>query len=82
MKQSFSALKHIHAHRISHRYVSLSIGSPLISVIYSDIKPENFMLKNKDDITNIKIIDFGLSRDFSEEKAMQNPIGSVIYFVT
>lgn len=36
------------------------------------------MLKNKDDITNIKIIDFGLSKDFTEQKAMQTPSGSVI----
>ena len=31
-----------------------------------DIKPENFLLKNKDDISNIKMIDFGLSKDYSE----------------
>ncbi len=36
------------------------------------------MLKNKDDITNVKIIDFGLSKDFTEQKAMQTPSGSVI----
>ena len=44
-----------------------------------DIKPENFLLKNKDDITNIKMIDFGLSKDYSEIKVMQTPSGSVIY---
>ena len=38
------------------------------------------MLKNKDDITNIKIIDFGLSKDFTEQKAMQTPSGSVNNF--
>lgn len=32
-----------------------------------DIKPENFLLKNKDDISNIKLIDFGLSKDYSEQ---------------
>ena len=44
---------------------------------FSDIKPENFLLKNKDDITNIKMIDFGLSKDYSETKVMQTPSGSV-----
>lgn len=42
-----------------------------------DIKPENFLLKDKDDITNVKLIDFGLSKDFSEVKVMQTPSGSV-----
>jgi serine/threonine protein kinase len=42
-----------------------------------DIKPENFLLKNKEDITNIKMIDFGLSKDYSEVKVMQTPSGSV-----
>ncbi|CDW87482.1 protein kinase domain containing protein [Stylonychia lemnae] len=63
MKQGFSALSYIHHNKISHR----------------DIKPENFMLKNKDDITNIKLIDFGLAKDFSEQQAMQTPSGSPYY---
>ena len=63
MKQSFSALKYLHKNLISHR----------------DIKPENFLLKNKDDISNIKLIDFGLSKDFSETKVMQTPSGSPYY---
>ena len=64
MRQSFSALKYLHAHQICHR----------------DIKPENFLLKYVDDITNIKLIDFGLSKDFSESKVMQTPSGSVSAF--
>ena len=48
-------------------------------VSYRDIKPENFLLKSKDDITNVKMIDFGLSKDYSEVKIMQTPSGSVIY---
>ena len=50
MKQLFSALEYLHSNKISHR----------------DIKPENFMLSKKDDMTCIKMIDFGLSKDFSE----------------
>lgn len=42
-----------------------------------DIKPENFLLKDKEDITNVKLIDFGLSKDYSELKVMQTPSGSV-----
>jgi serine/threonine protein kinase len=50
-----------------------------LSYANSDIKPENFLLKNKDDITNVKMIDFGLSKDYSEVKMMQTPSGSVIF---
>lgn len=63
MKQAFSALKYLHFNKISHR----------------DIKPENFLLKHKDDITNIKLIDFGLSKDYSESNVMQTPSGSPYY---
>lgn len=63
MRQSFSALMYLHQNNISHR----------------DIKPENFLLKYKADITNIKMIDFGLSKDYSEVKVMQTPSGSPYY---
>lgn len=55
------------------------IGKIVVSYLkfIRDIKPENFLLKNKDDITNIKLIDFGLSKDYSETKVMQTPSGSV-----
>jgi len=56
-----------------HRYVKK------ILITVRDIKPENFLLKNKDDISNIKLIDFGLSKDFSEAEIMQTPSGSPYY---
>jgi calcium-dependent protein kinase len=46
---------------------------------FRDIKPENFLLKDKEDITNVKLIDFGLSKDYSELKVMQTPSGSPYY---
>jgi hypothetical protein len=39
------------------------------------------MLKYKQDISNVKLIDFGLSRDFSEQQAMQTPSGSVKFVI-
>ena len=49
MKQLLSALVYLHGQNISHR----------------DIKPENFMLARDKDPTCVKMIDFGLSKDFS-----------------
>ncbi len=37
----------------------------IILILFRDIKPENFMLKFKNDTTNMKLIDFGLSKDYS-----------------
>lgn len=48
MNQLFSALNYLHSKKISHR----------------DIKPENFMLFKKNDLMCIKMIDFGLSKNY------------------
>lgn len=61
MKQLLSALVYLHSNNISHR----------------DIKPENFMLKTAGDPTCVKMIDFGLSKDFSGQDSMSTMSGSV-----
>ena len=61
MYQLLSALVYLHSQNISHR----------------DIKPENFMLANKNDPTCVKMIDFGLSKDFSGQETMKTMSGSV-----
>lgn len=64
MHQLLSALVYLHSQNISHR----------------DIKPENFMLANKNDPTCVKMIDFGLSKDFSGQDTMKTMSGSVSVF--
>ena len=49
------------------------------NVIHRDIKPENFMLLAKGDPTCVKMIDFGLSKDFSASEVMSTMSGSVSY---
>ena len=65
MYQLLSALVYLHSQNISHR----------------DIKPENFMLANKNDPTCVKMIDFGLSKDFSGQETMKTMSGSVSRFL-
>ena len=63
VKQIFSALQYLHSKSVSHR----------------DIKPENFLLYKKNDLTCIKMIDFGLSKDFSTGNSMHTMSGSPYY---
>lgn len=65
MKQIFSAIKYCHSRNICHR----------------DLKPENFLLKNAEDESNIKVIDFGLSKKLSENELMNSPNGTISAWV-
>jgi serine/threonine protein kinase len=65
MHQLLSALQYLHGQNISHR----------------DIKPENFMLAHKNDPTCVKMIDFGLSKDFSGQETMKTMSGSVSHLL-
>jgi len=49
------------------------------SISHRDIKPENFMLSKENDLSCIKMIDFGLSKDFSEANTMHTMSGSPYY---
>ena len=50
-----SAVKHLHGHGIVHR----------------DLKPENFLMNDTSETSEVKLIDFGLSKRFSEEQEVQ-----------
>lgn len=70
MLKLFSAIKYLHDHGITHR----------------DLKPENFLFSDKTKDAEIKIIDFGLSKQFDikhEEantaKALKTIVGTAFY---
>ena len=52
MKKMLSAIKHLHEHEICHR----------------DLKPENFLFQDNKLDSEIKMIDFGLSKRFGSTK--------------
>ena len=64
MSKILSAVQHLHEHNICHR----------------DLKPENFLFKNNKENAEIKIIDFGLSKKFSNlETDMTTIVGTPFY---
>ena len=64
MRQMLSAVKHLHIHGIVHR----------------DLKPENFLLASNEEDSEIKLIDFGLSKRFlSQQDHMHTVVGTPFY---
>lgn len=66
MQQMLSAVKHLHEHNIVHR----------------DLKPENFLMETTDENSEVKCIDFGLSKRWSTQAGadkMHTVVGTPYY---
>ena len=48
-------------------------------ICHRDVKPENIMFKEKDDINSLKLLDFGLSLDRFESKNYLENCGTLVY---
>jgi serine/threonine protein kinase len=48
-------------------------------ICHRDVKPENIMFKEKDDINSLKLLDFGLSLDRFESKSYLENCGTLVY---
>ena len=63
MSELFSCLQYLHLNGIVHR----------------DIKPENVLLEEKNEMMNIKIIDFGAATVFNRNDKLRGVIGTLNY---
>mmetsp|Transcript_28197 Transcript_28197/g.20397 ORF Transcript_28197/g.20397 Transcript_28197/m.20397 type:complete len:158 (-) Transcript_28197:764-1237(-) len=65
IEEIISAVKNLHEHGIVHR----------------DLKPENFMMSDKTDKAEVKLIDFGLSKSFKDKnlQKMKTIVGTPYY---
>eukprot|EP00698_Gefionella_okellyi_P017356 TRINITY_DN505_c0_g1_i3.p1 TRINITY_DN505_c0_g1~~TRINITY_DN505_c0_g1_i3.p1 ORF type:complete len:578 (-),score=120.79 TRINITY_DN505_c0_g1_i3:256-1989(-) len=48
-------------------------------IAHRDLKPENILLAKKEDVTSVKISDFGLARIFGDNEAMKTMCGTPQY---
>jgi calcium-dependent protein kinase len=63
VKIMVNAIRYIHEHNITHR----------------DLKLENFLLQDRTETSDLKLIDFGLSRHFKKSEKMTVPVGTPYY---
>jgi serine/threonine protein kinase len=54
--------------KVMSQMVSTLIFMEENSIQHKDLKLENFLLKDKEDLSNIKVVDFGLSSDMASSK--------------
>ena len=50
-----------------------------LGVVHRDLKLENWLLAIKDDPSTLKLIDFGLSKNFHPEEKLKGAVGSAYY---
>jgi len=72
--QIIDAVEYIHKFNICHRYNMSDYN--LIKQIYRDLKPENFLIGDKN---KLKLIDFGLSNDYEHGGLLKSACGSPMY---
>lgn len=76
LKQKFSEPE---AARIMYKLLRAVSYLHSLNIIHRDLKPENILFKSKSDDSEIKIIDFGLSKKCGEAETMHSVVGTLYY---
>lgn len=48
-------------------------------IVHRDLKLENWLMQNKGETSDIKLIDFGLSKHFADDHYLSQAVGSTYY---
>ena len=67
------------AQQIAHLIATAIYYLHSFGIAHRDIKPENILLKDKDEDSEVKIVDFGLSKTFGHGETCNDPFGTLCY---
>lgn len=77
-KQSF-AIPEARAQEIAHQIATAIYYMHSFGIAHRDLKPENILLASKDHDSEIKLVDFGLSRTFGPGETTKEAYGTLCY---
>lgn len=77
-KRSFK-LPENDARRIAHQLATATYYLHSFGIAHRDLKPENILMVNSEDSSDIKIVDFGLSKSFGPGETCKEPFGTLCY---
>ena len=67
------------ARKISHQLATAIYYLHSFGIAHRDLKPENILMVNGNDDSEIKLVDFGLSKTFGPGESCKEPFGTLCY---
>jgi serine/threonine protein kinase len=67
------------AKRLAHQISTALYYMHSFGIVHRDLKPENILMASNDDNSNVKIVDFGLSKTFGPGELCIEPFGTLCY---
>mmetsp|Transcript_34550 Transcript_34550/g.25658 ORF Transcript_34550/g.25658 Transcript_34550/m.25658 type:complete len:162 (+) Transcript_34550:1612-2097(+) len=65
--------------KIAHQIATAIYYLHSFGIAHRDIKPENILMVNEEDDSQVKLVDFGLSKTFSPGETCKEPFGTLCY---
>lgn len=67
------------ARRIAHQLATAVYYLHSFGIAHRDLKPENILMVSDSDSSNVKLVDFGLSKSFGPGETCKEPFGTLCY---
>lgn len=72
-------IQEVDARRIAHQLATAIYYLHNFGIAHRDLKPENVLMVNEKDESDIKLVDFGLSKSFGPGETCREPFGTLCY---
>lgn len=73
------AISENRARAIAHQLATAIYYMHSFGIAHRDLKPENILMKDMTDDSEIKLVDFGLSKTFGPGETCSEPYGTICY---